>query len=181
MNKFFHLKTQSIMSAGTRSQAEGRFGGGGPDVGGLAGGGRGFGGGGGRGGGGAKSFADRVKSFILGEEGTRTGKAIGKFIGGLTPVPGGSFLGGFIGGAIQKDIAAGGTATAEGLGLGGTGGGRTTIEGAPGAEVSTAAAPTTASKELERARKVASGGRAGTLLAGRTIAEEKQRKSRLGQ
>jgi hypothetical protein len=120
---------------------------------------------------------------VLGDEEGRTGKALGSFLGALSPLPFGSTILGFAGSAIQKDIAAGGTATPEGLALGGTGraGGRTTIEGAPGAAVSTATAPTTASKELERARKVAAGGRAGTLLAGRAIAEEKQRKSLLGQ
>jgi hypothetical protein len=187
MNKFFHLKTHSIgPSGGFGSAGPGTAGrstsvGGRSGVGSLGGGSQGPGFGGGRGGGGKKSFSERVKSFILGDEEGRTGKAIGSFLGALSPVPFGATILGAAGGAIQKDIAAGGTATPEGLALGGTGGGRTTIEGAPGAAVATAVAPATASKELERARKVAAGGRAGTLLAGRAIAEEKQRKSLLGQ
>jgi hypothetical protein len=187
MNKFFHLKTHSIMAGG------GAFGGRGSStsvggrsgLGALGAGGPGPGGpgpGGPDGGGKGRSLLERAKAFLTGEEEGRTGRTIGRVLGALSPVPFGSFLGAVAGSAIEKDIAAGGTATPEALASGAKrkGGGRTTIEGAPG-EAATTAAPATASKELERARKVAAGGRAGTLLAGRTIAEEKQRKSLLGQ
>jgi hypothetical protein len=191
MNKFFHLKTHSIApgggiagpgTAGRSTSVGGRSG-----VGSLGGGSQGPGGSpsGGRG---SKSFQERIRDFILGEEGTTIGKTVGRFLGAISPVPFGSTVLGAAGAAIEKDIRAGGTgteiATAQAQAAKG---GRTQIEGLSGAErvrsdqSVSAAAPTTASKELERARKVAAGGRAGTLLAGRTIAEEKQRKSLLGQ